>query len=93
MKLWILAPQVNLGEDDPWEPWYDKCFGMVVRAPTEEDARALAHSFGCDENSGTFSGRKTANTTSPWTDPKYSVCVEVNEDGPAEVIIQDIHHA
>ena len=40
MKLWILMPKENLNKgDDPWNPWYDKCFGMIIRAKTEEEAR------------------------------------------------------
>jgi len=45
MNLWLLRPSSNLPDDrakNPWIPWYDKCFGMVIRAETEEDARKLA---------------------------------------------------
>jgi len=33
MELWILKPERGLGANSPWEPWYDKAFGMVARAP------------------------------------------------------------
>jgi len=42
MKLWLLRPRVLEDTFDPWEPWYDKAFGFVVRAETEKDARQMA---------------------------------------------------
>ena len=53
MKLWLLRPRLlsakRAAESEecedvewPWDPWYDKAFGFVVRSETEEDARALA---------------------------------------------------
>jgi len=94
MKLYILRPQHDLPEDDnPWEPWFDKCFGLVVRAKDEKQARELAHERGMDENRGEFAGKKIAFTKSPWLDEKYSTCTELHEDGEAKVIIQDIMHA
>jgi hypothetical protein len=33
MKLWILKPVPGLSDDvNPWNPWYYKVFGFVVRA-------------------------------------------------------------
>ncbi len=46
MKLWILRP---VKDDNLWDPWYDKAFGFIVAAETEEAARALAQSKGGDE--------------------------------------------
>ena len=94
MKLWILRPLDNLpGDDNPWEPWYDKAFGFVVRAETEADARKLAHENAGDENRGEFLQREIAKTKSPWLDGRYSSCVELTADGPTEVILEDIHSA
>lgn len=101
MKLWLLRPvgyetdkygdQSNaLPEgDDPWEPWYDKAFGFVVRAETEEEARQFAHGEAGDENRGKFAGTKISNTTTPWLDLRYSTCVELRSDGEAGVIVKD----
>ena len=36
MKLWLLKPIKR------WTVWYDKAFGFVVRAATEDEARAAA---------------------------------------------------
>jgi hypothetical protein len=71
MKLFILRPVAGLPDNDnPWEPWYDKVFGFVVRAHDEPAARLLAQANAADEKKGTFLGAKTANTISPWLDPK-----------------------
>ncbi len=73
MKLWILTPVKGLDKkDNPWEPWYDKAFGFVVRAETEEEAREFAHSNAGDENRGESLSTKTTNTDQPWKDAKYS---------------------
>jgi len=94
MKLWILAPAENLSNDDnPWNPWFDKSFGFVVRAQNEKDARSYAHQSAGDENEEIFLGRKTSETNSPWLDPKYSTCVVLTQDGDLGVIMSDFHYA
>ena len=94
MKLWLLRPVDGLkNNDNPWEPWYDKAFGFVVRAETEEEARALAHAYAGEENSGTFLGDKIADTTNPWLDATYSTCVELRPAGSAEVVMMDFQSA
>ncbi|MGO9913727.1 MAG: hypothetical protein ACLQIB_03300, partial [Isosphaeraceae bacterium] len=43
-KLWILEPRRDLTSgDNPWSPWFDKCFGMIVEAASEASARSIAH--------------------------------------------------
>lgn len=94
MKLWILRPVENLPiGDNPWEPWYDKCFCFVVRSETEEEARKLAHENAGDENRGEFQGEKIADTKSPWLDAKYSTCVELTAEGDTGVVLSDFHDA
>ncbi len=94
MKLWLLRPVEKLPNDDnPWEPWYDKAFGFVVRAKTEKDAREFAHKKAGDENRGEFLGNKNANTREPWKDKKYSTCIELTKNGELGVIIQDFASA
>lgn len=94
MKLWLLRPVDGLAENDnPWEPWYDKAFGFVVRAETEAEARSLAHADAEDENRGEFCGTKTVNTTQPWLNAKYSTCVDLLPEGDAEVVMKDFSRA
>lgn len=95
MKLWLIRPKTDglTDADNPWEPWFDKAFGFVVRADTEEQARQLAHEDAGDENRGEFFSRKTANTNEPWLDAKYSTCEELTPDGEAGVVMQDFHAA
>lgn len=90
MKLWLLRPVTGLKENDnPWEPWYNKSFGFVVRSETEEKARLLAHTNAGNENHGFFLGNKISNTNEPWNDPNYSSCVELLSEGNAEVVMMD----
>lgn len=94
MKLFKLRPMENLAEnDDPWVPWYDKCFGFIIRAKTEEEARKIAHKNAGDENRGEFMGEKISNTKTPWLDDTYSTCVELEKDGESGVIIEDYRSA
>jgi len=109
MKLWLLRPVDGLKKNDnPWKPWYDKAFGFVVRADTEEEARALAHADAGDENRearalahadagdenrGEFLSRAITDTKQPWMDAKYSTCVELLPEGAAEVVMKDFASA
>ena len=82
MKLWLLRPLQKFqdkysDEDSPWNPWYDKAFGFVVRAETEEEARKLA-----SEDCG-------AEGKEAWLSKKYSVCKILIFEGEAKIIIQD----
>jgi len=93
MKLWLLRPVDNLTrEDNPWEPWYDKAFGFVVRAETEEDAREMANKCGGDE---TGKAQRVVYRTGgdPWLYPKYSTCIELTAEGESDVIITDFASA
>lgn len=79
MKLWLLRPIDD--RNGPWEPWYDKCFGFVIRADSEEEARRMA-----ELDSG-------AEVTGAWSLAKWSSCVELTATGDAEVVIKDEHWA
>lgn len=94
MKLYLLRPVDNLPDNDnPWDPWYNKCFGFVVRAKNEPEARQFATEDAGDENRGTFMGAKISRTNAPWLDPMYSTCVELKKVGDAGVIIKDFASA
>lgn len=82
MKLWLIRPREGLqGKDDPWGCWYDKAFGFVVRAETEERARELAAKEKGDE------GKEA------WLNSQFSCCEELKEMGEEGIIISDFHAA
>ena len=87
MKLWVLEPVENIPEDEsPWEPWYDKCFGFVIRAEDQEAARSLADQSACYEN-------REHENQHPWLMPKFSSCTELTMNGLTEVVISDVRMA
>lgn len=78
MRLWILRPVEGLPKaDSPWEPWYDRTFGFVVRAETESDARAIASEEAGEEG------------TTVWMEPKYTTCKELLPEGVAGLVMRD----
>ena len=94
MKLWLLEAKANLPTDDnPWEPWYDKSFGFVVRVETEAEAREIAHENAGDENRGEFLSRETAKTKQPWKNREYSTCVELTSEGDRGLVLMDFRAA
>lgn len=89
MKLWLLEAREDLPEmDDPWEPWYDKAFGFIVRAETEQEARQIANSSGGDEV-GPISTEVYRTGGDPWLDDKYSTCVELMPDGAPGLLMRN----
>jgi hypothetical protein len=84
MKLWLLRP---VDGDELWEPWFDKTFGFVVRAETEEQARAIATTAAGNED---YAGRLRTNA---WVDSAHSSCIELTPDGESGIVIQDVHSA
>jgi hypothetical protein len=81
--IWVLRPRDNRdGDWDPWNPWYDKIFGLIVAAETEEEARETAQ-----ENSGDETRKsrvhddvfESERDISVWTDAKFSTCVPIEE--------------
>lgn len=87
-KLWLLRPVECSPEDDPWEPWFDKAFGFVVRAETEEKARKLANESGGDEI-GEIRHSAYRTGGNPWLDEKYSTCTILYTYGEEGVVIRD----
>lgn len=79
MKLWHLLPRNPKAK--PWLPWYDKVFGVVVRAENEAEARTLAAGVSGDE------GPK------PWFDIYLTVCNELRPEGESGLICRDLRGA
>jgi hypothetical protein len=94
MKIYELRPADNLPiNDNPWEPWYDKNFGFIIRADNEKEAREIANQNAGEENRGVFFNEKIANTNTPWLDEKYSTCIEILNEGEKGLIMQDFARA
>lgn len=89
MRFWLLEAVKG---DELWKPWYDKCFRVVVRAESEEQARFLAQKEGSDET-GDWFAKKNGASFPAWTGVEHSTCVELPPDEDPKVIIQDIHEA
>ena len=93
-KLWLLRPQKDLpSEYSPWEPWYDKAFGFVISAESEEAARKIAHENEGDENRGFPNNYRAAITQSPWLESGYSTCIELTNEHPEGIVIRDFASA
>jgi len=95
--VWVLRPRDDRpDDDDPWDPWYDKCFGMVIRAETEAEAREVAQDNAeCEVGYG-------KDKPEVWTDPDISDCVPIEEYHPERegkystddsVLMRDVAHA
>jgi len=87
MKIWLLDSREDFlhKDDDPWIPWYDKAFGFVVIAETEDEARELASEQAGDEADGDF--------FNPWMDEEYSTCVELKPEGVPRVVLRNFKSA
>ena len=91
MKLFLLKPIHKKG-DDPWSPWYDKAFGFVIRAESEEQARALAQANGGDEVRQPYLyPDPPADYNIPWNDATYSTCelLYSKAKGSEEILMRD----
>lgn len=93
MQLWLLRPNAKYLSDhpyirenrditpNPWNPWFDKAFGFVIRAETEKEARLLTL-----EHCG-------AETGNAWLDPELSTCEPLTLEGEAGLIVMDFRSA
>lgn len=80
--IWILRPVCNL-DPDPWDPWYNRVFGFVVRADNEQEARKFANSEGGAETSE-FKGHGDV-----WLDPNKTTCEILSSEGEKGIILKD----
>ena len=79
MKLWLLKARNG---SKYWEPWYDKCFGMVILAESEPIARRIACENAFDE------------IGEAWLKPNHSTCEELDTDSSEQkIIMQDVANA
>jgi len=87
MALWLLEARDDLEDgNNPWSPWYDKTFGMVIRADSEKKARELGQ-----RNTNSDENREGIGT--PWLKKEYSKCTGLFPGGIKKVILVDFHSA
>jgi hypothetical protein len=94
MRLWLLqpGPEVLRERVNPWQPPYDKTFGVVVRARDEPQARPLAQAVAGHEGVGVFRrlGIQVERIASDvWLSPAWTRCNELTPDGLQKVILRD----
>lgn len=80
MKLYILRPRENL-DPNPWDPWYDKCFGMIVSAKSSKQARRIA------AQSNETGDEVKEGFGNVWADPKYTTCRELVPTTPNVIVV------
>ena len=80
MRLYLLEPVTASREakGGPWDPWYDKAFGFVVRAESEAEARAMV-----------AEGEAGDEGAEAWLNAEHSTCEELTSEGEAMIIIRD----
>jgi hypothetical protein len=87
-KLWIIGPREDLpAGDNPWEPWFDKCFGMIVEASTEQAARRIAHDNCVCKDETELHDRGV------YMDPKYTDCRELCPVGTERLVMAEFEMA
>ena len=80
-KIWLIEPIEGARDAEgklPWQPWYDKAFGFVVAAATEDEARKLASEKPGDEGAGV------------WLDPKLTSCRELGQGEEPRIVLRSI---
>lgn len=93
LNIWLLQPRNNLKKgDNPWDPWYDKCFGFVIRAKDEKSAREYADANAGGENFGGFLGKQLI-MIHPWRDSNYSTYTQLAGEGEEGILIKDRRQA
>lgn len=98
--VWVLTPNDDRESDDlpdPWSPWYDKAFGFVIRAESEEKARELAQENAGDETTVSpvhHDVDERVRGREVWKDSALADCVPVEEyGGENAVLMQDFARA
>ncbi len=79
MNIYILLPKNE--NNDVWKPWYDKCFGQIIRARNAKEARQIATSNCGDE------GEKA------WLNTSLTMCKKLSIKGKSGLVMRDFHSA
>jgi hypothetical protein len=92
-NIYLLEPtQAALDmEYGPWNPWYDKCFGMVIKAYNEAAARAIAQGNAGDEGHE-WVKQRNGNV---WMDNALTKCekIGVADDDAGDLILKHVQYA
>jgi hypothetical protein len=94
MKLWLIKAREDLPKgNNPWASWYDCTHGVVIRAETEEEARAFITNAAWEDEDDQWpvAGDEVRNHPNAWMSPEYSTCEELIPDGAPGLVIRDFH--
>jgi hypothetical protein len=83
-------------EAHPWEPPFEKVFGLVVRAEDEAAARALAQGQAGYEGLGIYrelGADEEDVAENVWLEPGWTSCEELESEGSAGVVLVDRREA
>lgn len=81
MKIYELRKRTDLKGQNPWEPWYDKAFGFIILAKSEDEARKIASENCGDEG------------PDAWLSNNYSSCNVLDSHGSSRLILRDFASA
>jgi hypothetical protein len=98
MRLWLLRPRPDVlaREAHPWEPPFEKVFGLVVRAADEGAARALAQSQAGHEGLGIYRELGAVEeqlADDVWLNASWTSCEVLDGGDVDEVVLVDRREA
>lgn len=97
-RLGLLAPREDVlaRASHPWLPWFDKVFGIVVRAANEQAARVVAQEQAGQEGAARYRAlgcERDEAVAGVWLDRAYTACEPLSAEGPMSVILVDRRRA
>lgn len=94
MNLYLIKPikkgsKLNPFEGTPWDPWWNKCFGAVMRAGSEAEARQIM------SDSEYVGDAESKLLKQAWLDESQSkvTCLAEGVSGEKEIILSDFRQA
>ena len=72
-----------------WDPWYDRTFALVVRAPNEARARLVAADAAADHGGDEIG----YNGLNPWLYNYLTDCALLDPEGEPGLVVLDFHAA
>ena len=96
LRLVRPSPDVLARPVNPWTPWFDKTFAVIVRAIDERSARSYAQGVAGNERRGVyraFGDLADEVAADVWLDGDYTTCTTLTEDGDPGVLVYDRREA